>query len=216
MPRALLLLPLLLAACGDTTAGDILRASLLLPPRAPSEAEALQPPPEGLPPTAESMPERPALSVAVGSRRTTATLLQQNGEQRLWRSGSGLVVGTDGARVVATAGLPTWVAATRLDGPDPLDDPLALVERPATLRRSVDLMRSDRSPEHMRFGLSLECRLRAVPTAEALIVEERCGGGASFTNRYWAVPDTGSIWRSEQWVGGTEPMVVEVIVPPAS
>ena len=42
------------------------------------------------------------------------------------------------------------------------------------------------------------------------------GGGASFTNRYWAVPETGAIWRSEQWVGEERPMVIEVLTPPAS
>ena len=31
----------------------------------------------------------------------------------------------------------------------------------ADLRRWVDLMQPDRSPDHMRFGLGLECRLRA-------------------------------------------------------
>ncbi|UFN47478.1 YjbF family lipoprotein [Roseomonas sp. OT10] len=225
MRRTLLLLlplclPLGLAGCGDTPFSDVLRMSLLLPPLGPSgppQPEELAPPPDTLPPATESAPGEPALLVSIGSRRATATLLQQNGEQRLWRSASGLVVATDGARVVATAGLPVWLTATRLDGPDPLDDPGALAERPAVFRRSVDLMRSSRSPDGMRFGVSLECRLRAVRQEEALLIEERCGGGASFTNRYWAVPETGSIWRSEQWVGGDRGlMVIEVLTPPAS
>ena len=216
----LLLLPFLLAGCGDTPFSDVLRMSLLLPPLGPSgppQPEELAPPPDRLPPAAEAQPAEPALLVTIGSRRATATLVQQNGEQRMWRSPSGLVVATDGARVVATAGLPTWLAATRLDGNDPLDDPTALAERPAVFRRSVDLMKPGRSPEDMRFGVSLECRLRAVRQEEALLIEERCGGGASFTNRYWAVPETGSIWRSEQWVGGDRgPMVIEVLTPPAN
>jgi hypothetical protein len=48
-------------------------------------------------------------------------------------------------------------------------------------------------------------------------VEERCGGGARFVNRYWADAETGAVWRSEQWVGTDgRPMTIEVISPPAN
>ncbi|MFC0408363.1 YjbF family lipoprotein [Roseomonas elaeocarpi] len=206
MLHAMRVLPLLLllAACGNTPTGDLLRAGLAPPPS--------RLPPEG----AEALPPEPALSVTINGRRTIATLIQSNGEQRMWRSPNGLVVQTDGARVVATAGTRTWLAATRIDGPDPLDDPTALADQPAVMHRSVDLMRSDRSPDHMRFGVPVECRLRGVRQPDALLIEERCGGGASFTNLYWAEPETGSIWRSQQWVGGDAPAVIEVITPPAS
>ena len=220
-PLLPLLVPLLLAACGDVTPRGVLRASIwpfgFLLDDAPEPTDLPLPrdrlaaaPDDGSPPA------EPSLLVSVGRRQGVATLQQQNGARRMWRSPDGTVVATDGARVVATAGLPTWLAATRIDGPDPLEDPTALADQPATGRRSVDLMRPGREPADMRFGVSLECRLRAVREADALLVVERCGGGASFTNRYWAVPETGSIWRSEQWVGGDAPMVVEVLTPPAS
>ena len=212
--RPVLLLPLLLALAGCGGLGGDLLGDLF--ERGPPAD--LPPPPDRTPASrmAAAPPEEPSLSLSVGRRRVVATLIEQNGERRMWRSPDGTVVATDGVRVVATAGLPVWLAATRLDGPDPLEDPTALAGRPATARRSVDLMRPGREPADMRFGVSLECRLGAVRTAEALLVTERCGGGASFTNRYWAEPETGSIWRSEQWVGGDAPMVVEVLTPPAS
>lgn len=164
----------------------------------------------------------PALFLRWGGRQALAVLVQQSGENRMWRSGGGVVVATDGARVVATAGLRTWLAATRLDGPDPLDEPLLLEGREVAQRRQVDLMRSDRSPEGMRFGLSLSCRLRGArvqPEAGpvALLITERCrGGGESFANRFWADPETGGIYRSEQWIGPQGPLWVEVVNPPAS
>jgi hypothetical protein len=120
----------------------------------------------------------PALYLRWGSRAAVAVLAQQSGENRMWRSPGGVVVATDGARVVATAGLRDWLASTRLDGPDPLDEPLALVGREAPLRRQVDLMRSDRSPDGMRFGLSLSCRLRGGLTEGGGGTAGPAGGGA--------------------------------------
>lgn len=209
----LALLPLFLAACGEGVMADLMRPVL----GDPASESAGQPLPRSRLRTEEAgMPAEPALSVRYGTRRVVAAMIEENGERRLWRSPDGLVVATDGARVVATAGVRPYLAGTRLDGADPLEDPTALLERPASLRRWVDLMQPDRSPDHMRFGLGLECRLRAARNEEGLLVEERCGGGVSFTNRYWAVPETGAIWRSEQWVGGERPMVIEVLIPPAS
>ncbi len=160
----------------------------------------------------------PALSLTLGGRPQVALLMQQNGEQRLWRTRSGIVVATDGARVVATAGLSVWVVATRFDGPDPLDAPLALVGRLASVRRLVDLMTPDRNPASMRFGVSLECTLTGRDDGSVLLVEEGCtGSGFNFTNRFWGDPQTGGIYRSEQWVGREAgPLGVVVLqAPPA-
>jgi Group 4 capsule polysaccharide lipoprotein gfcB, YjbF len=128
-------------------------------------------------------------------------------------------VATDGARVVATAGLPEMLAATRFEGPDPLANPAALLDQPAEARRLVDLMRANREPEGMRFGIAVQCRLRAERIAAdetLLLVQEQCRarGFRRFTNRFWADTESGTILRSEQWVGeGLPPMVVEFFSP---
>ena len=220
--RALLLL-LLLPACTIPEAwvpawSDIPGAETLGLAESLPEAEREEVPAAAL----RQADGEPALFLRWGGRQALAMLTQQSGENRMWRSPGGMVVATDGARVVATAGLRTWLAATRLDGPDPLDEPLQLLGREVGLRRQVDLMRSDRAPEGMRFGLSLNCRLRGVleqsPSGPpALLLTERCrGNGESFVNRFWADPETGGIYRSEQWIGPQGPLWVEVVNPPAS
>ncbi|MBS7809796.1 YjbF family lipoprotein [Roseococcus pinisoli] len=148
--------------------------------------------------------DRPQLRLALGRRSASATLLQQQGDRRLWRAPGGVVIATDGPRVVATAGLPQIVMATRIDGTDPLDDARPLLERSAEARRLVDIAGASRAPETMRFGLAFDCRLRGDLTEEGLIlVVERCRipGLSPVTNRFWASPETGQVNFAEQWVG---------------
>lgn len=210
-----------LAGCGQTTAADVVRV-LVWPIPVPDdlfrrgpreraaewdragEADAAVP------------PAQPSLALSLGRRQAVATLHQTQGERRLWRTAGGLVVATDGARIVATSGLAESVAATRFDGPDPLAAPLELSGREARARRVVDLMRLGRRPDGMSFGLTLDCTLRITEAdAESMLLEERCRGDADFTNRFWAHPETGAVFRSEQWIGrDLPPLVVEVLSPP--
>lgn len=194
---------LLLAGCADGPWAEL--AELVTPPD----------PPVSLP------PEGPALRLWIGgSPRGHADLLQELGERRIWRTPGGLVVATEGARVVATAGLSRMLAGTRTDGPDPLIQPTALIERPAVARRVVDLMRADRDPANMRFGLALECRLaaRPLPAEDALLVEEHCRGRGieRFVNRFWVDPASETVFRSEQWIGPDVAMLrIEPLSPAA-
>ncbi len=211
--RAWPLLFLSLCGCGDTPLrsawADLSRR---LPAGDPIPAEAAE----------ESGADTgPALRLRVGGRPARAALVSEQGERRLWRAGAGLAVATDGGRVVATSGLREVLVATRFDGPDPLSAPAELLDRPAEARRLVDLMRSDRQPQGMRFGVPVRCRLRASPlagdaAAGGLLVEERCRAGAegAHTNRFWADSATGAVLRAEQWVGpGLPPMTVEFSDP---
>jgi hypothetical protein len=200
------------------SAENALRASVFLPPRQEGFAPRRYDPPAGaLEETEVAVTDGPTLLVTYGSQRKVMTMIQGNGEQRMWRSADGMVLATDGARVVATAGTSNNLAATRFDSADPLDDVARLAERPATARRVVDLVPSSRDPNRMRFGVALECRMRAQRVEEGLFVEERCGGGARFVNRYWADAETGAVWRSEQWVGMDDrPVTIEVVSPPAN
>ncbi|WP_237216623.1 YjbF family lipoprotein, partial [Falsiroseomonas oryziterrae] len=124
----------------------------------------------------------------------------------------GVAVATDGPRVVGTAGLGPVLMATRLDGPDPLADPRALLGREASARRTVDLGAAGGDPNAMRFGLVLDCRLAGRMDGAWLLVEERCAvDGRSVTNRFWADPATGAVRRSEQWAGDAAPLVIEAV-----
>ncbi|MCS6892501.1 MAG: YjbF family lipoprotein [Rhodovarius sp.] len=187
MRRLILLLPLLLlpAACGDSPLREV--AAQLLPPRSAG---------------GESLPPGPGLRLSLGGAGVAAQLLREQGDRRLWRSADGVAVEMQGPRVVATAGLPVMLAASRLEGPDPLADPAALVDRPAEYRRVVDLMGADREPENMRFGLAFDCRAAAQRQGELLLVAEECRGEeGGHSNRFRILAATGEVVESEQWIG---------------
>jgi hypothetical protein len=198
---ALSLLALLLAGCGDS-----LWANLF----AGSTRGAL----------ADIEPSGPALRLMLGGRASYAALVQETGERRLWRTAGNQVVETDGGRVVATAGFGEMLAATRFDGPDPLADPAALLERPALARRMVDLMRADRAPEGMRFGVQVECQLQAerIEDATMLLVKERCRaeGAGRFTNQFWVAAEGGAVIQAWQWIGPGVPMLTIEFLSPSS
>lgn len=173
---------LLVSACGATPAGD-----------APRLAGA---------PAADPAPARGPALLLTAPRQAILAPLEGGGTRQIWRGTGNIALQTEGARVIATAGLPQSVMATRLDGPDPLADPRALVGRAATARRTVDLAGADGNPASMRFGLTLVCELRGHAEGGWILVEERCDGAAApFTNRFWADPATGQVWRSQQWAG---------------
>lgn len=156
----------------------------------------------------------PRLRLGLGPRTATAVLIQQQGERRMWRAPGGVVVATDGARVVGTSGLPTLITGTRFDGPDPLANPAELLTRSAEARRLVDQSGAARDPASMRFGLAFDCRLRATRTQEAgvVLVEERCRVPtmAPVVNLFWADEASGRVTHAEQWVGTGLPRMVLV------
>jgi hypothetical protein len=176
---------MLLAACGQTPAGEALRMATVVPA---TEAEA----------RAEQGPSL----LLQGPRQVVLVPAAGAGARQVWRGPGNVALATDGARVVATAGLSQMVMATRFDGPDPLEDARALAGQEARARRTIDLAGSDRDPASMRFGLVVDCTLRGRAEGGWILVEERCAGDvAGFTNRFWADPATGIVWRSEQWAG---------------
>ncbi|WP_043339642.1 YjbF family lipoprotein [Belnapia moabensis] len=204
-----LLLPLLLAACGDTLFARYADTAWT------EAVERVATPLEDLP-----EPDGPALRLWIRGRPTAAVLLQEIGERRIWRTAAGQVVATEGGRVTATAGFRHYVAATHFDGPDPLASPAELLDRTASARRLVDLKDPDGEPEGMRFGLALDCRLRAEATedAEILLVRERCRsrGRFGFTNLFWVEATGGAVVRAEQWIGPSMPMLVMEFLSPRS
>ncbi|MCB4821299.1 YjbF family lipoprotein [Roseicella aerolata] len=197
---ALLLPVLLLAGCGDSLWGGL----------APAASR---------PAAAEAEPAGPALRLTLRGRARYALPVQAVGERRLWRTAGQEVVETDRGRILATAGFGEMLVATRFDGPDPLADPAALLDRPAAARRLVDLMRADRAAEGMRFGVPVECRLDARQTEEpaVLLVEERCRakGAGRFTNRFWVAAEGGAVLQAQQWIGPGLPLLTVEFLEPA-
>lgn len=144
------------------------------------------------------------LMLDLGPRRLHARRIPAGGPTRLWRTADNVVIAMAGPRIVATAGLPQMLTATRFDGPDPLATPLALTEAAVPARRVIDLMRADRDPAGMRFGVALDCRLRAEPAeGDVTLIEERCRSPdpLPILNRFWIDADTGALLRSDQWIG---------------
>ena len=160
-------------------------------------------------PDFDEEPDGPYLRLTQGRRAGDARLIQQQGARRMWRTRNGVVVATDGVRVVATAGLPMMLAATRFDGPDPLAEPAGLVTRSADARRVLDLMAPDRDPATMRFGVALDCRLVARTVEDQVVITETCRteGLGIIRNRFWMDRETATIDASEQWVGPGMPLL---------
>ncbi len=175
-----------LAGCGDTPVGAVLRGQ---------SATA-----QGTAPIATG----PALRVTGARRPFLFTLVQESGERRLWRAEGGAALATEGSRITAIAGLGPGLAATRLDQPDPLADPAALMGRSVTTRRSIDLRGAEGEAAGLRFGVTLSCRLTAAAEGAWVVVSESCSGpDITFENRFEAEAATGQVRRSRQWVGET-------------
>lgn len=157
------------------------------------------------------------LRLQLGGRRAHARLLQETGSRRLWRTPGGVVVQTEGGRVVATAGLAQALVATRFETTDPLPAAATLPPRGASSRRQVDLATATREPGGLRFGLLLRCRLLpAGEQAGVLLVEEHCEGEqlGGFTNRFWLEAASGTLLRSEQWIGpNLPPLLMQEVGP---
>ncbi len=195
--RVILLMALLgLAGCDTLTGGEPDRLAIAAAESAEAEGEGVE-----------------VIRLSLGRRQASATLIQQQGSRRMWRAPGGVVVATDGPRVVGTAGLPQMVMGTRFDGTDPLSDPRALLARSAEARRLVDISGASRDPAGMRFGLSFDCRLRAAETEDGyILVEERCRvpGLSPVLNRFWADRETGVVGYAEQWIGpGLGPLALD-------
>ncbi len=184
----------LLAGCGETPAGQALRQAFVAPPE-----PVLALPAEG-----------PAL-LLTAPRQAVLLPVPSGGPRRIWRAsaeGGGIAIGTDGARVTATAGFAQMMTANRVEGADPLAEPAALAGREVPLRRVVDLSGADRDPAGMRFGVMLDCTLRAARQDGVLAVEERCAGaGIGFVDRWWFDTTGRRLLRSEQWAGEGVPVL---------
>ncbi|MEM1161544.1 MAG: YjbF family lipoprotein [Pseudomonadota bacterium] len=128
-----------------------------------------------------------------------------------------------GGMISGTRGFPFDLAAVKHQ----IDDPIAVQTPPdrwpPVLSRNYQYWLSGAAD----FQISVRCVLETVVREDIEIVEirfpvvriqERCANSRrSFTNTYWADPDSGFIWKSVQWVGPrAEPLTLEIIRPYAA
>jgi hypothetical protein len=160
-------------------------------------------------------PSGRALWAELGQDAGLARPVRMEGQRRFWRMDQGLVFVTEGARVVATAGLPTMLLASTPIGEDPLRRAAPLGPAPVRLAHGFDLAGADGRPEQMRFGQVVQCRIEAEEPAIGGVIErvEICEGAAFFTNRFWFRAADRVLIRSEQWIGrNVPPLRLEVAV----
>ena len=204
MKAASLLLALMLGGCGVLGGAGL---------TAPAPQGQLVPP-EALAPLAAPPPGR-ALWAEIGEDAGPARPVREEGPRRFWRMDQGFVFVTEGARVVATAGLPTMLLASAPIGDDPLRRAAPLGPAPIRLAHGFDLSGAEGRPEQMRFGQVVQCRIEAEEPAIGGLIErvEICEGAAFFTNRFWFRAADRLLIRSEQWIGrGLPPLRLEVAV----
>ena len=171
-------------------------------------------PPEVLAPLAAPSAGR-ALWTELGEDAGLARPVRQEGSRRFWRMDEGLVFVTEGARVVATAGLPSLLLANTPIGDDPLRRAAPLGPASVRLAHSFDLAGAEGRPEQMRFGQVVQCRIEPEEPAIGGVIErvEICEGAAFFTNRFWFRAADRVLIRSEQWIGqDLPPLRLEVAV----
>ncbi|MFN8981085.1 MAG: YjbF family lipoprotein [Alphaproteobacteria bacterium] len=171
-------------------------------------------PPESLASLTAPPPGR-SLWAEIGQGAGPARPVREEGPRRFWRMDEGFVFVTEGARVVATAGLPTMLLASTPIGDDPLRGAGPLGPAPVRLAHSFDLSGAEGRPEQMRFGQVAQCRIEAEEPAIGGLIErvEICEGAAFFTNRFWFRAADRVLIRSEQWIGrNVPPLRLEVAV----
>ncbi len=142
---------------------------------------------------------------------------------RHWLSADRAAVVTRHGRVVATAGFPENIRATRFRGGDPLGGAPHRLDRPVRYRRTVDLDAGG------LYGLPVEATLAPLGAArieiaglqlETVLLGEANSAPAadwSFDNRYWVDRIDGFVWKSVQHIARSFPPIeIEVLKPAAA
>ena len=129
-----------------------------------------------------------------------------------------------GGLITATQGLPFNLSAVRHAVDDPIVTPAPVAEWPGSIFRNYQFKLSGGARD---FTITTSCiyEVRAPERIEivelffnTIRIDEVCSNAQrTFTNTYWADPNTGFIWRSKQWIGPRQDaMNVEIIRPYAA
>lgn len=155
-----------------------------------------------------------------GSEQLVVLATDANGEQ-LWTSAAHVVIVTRGGRITRTVGLEHDVSGVTPRVGQQLPDIAAAFKGNITYTRLEDF------PDIPAYGVALVCALSLKGAQTVLIlgrgiatvrVDESCRSTDltwSFTDSYWADPDTGLVWRSQQHLTPKgEVMDTEILRPP--
>lgn len=183
-----------------------------------------------LPPQAEPARERSraeleeiesaVIAVSFGGRRALLVPLADNGGHLDYRDGAGRAVRLFGGAVSSTEGLGRDLAAVRFAVDDPLAHPRPLAAWPARVFREYQFIERD-GPQ---YGITLSCGFQTLARETIEIVElsydvvrvsEVCANQRrEVVNTHWVEPETGFVWKSEQWLGpALGPVTLEVLRP---
>jgi len=167
----------------------------------------------------------PAATIAVssaGGSRAYLVPLSRNGDYLDYRDEAGNSVVLLGGAVSELETRGFDLDAVHFDPLDPIAHPKPFGAWPTDLWREYQF--SVRQVE--TYGISLHCAFEAqgletIEIAELrydlLRVHETCANAARrVANTYWLEPDTGFIWKSEQWIGPKIGSVTIEIIRPFS
>ncbi|MES2294551.1 MAG: YjbF family lipoprotein [Pseudomonadota bacterium] len=155
-----------------------------------------------------------------GAEQIVVLATDANGEQ-LWTSAAHIVILTHGGRITRTVGLEHDVSGVTPKAGQQLPDIAAAFKGTVTYTRMEDFL------DIPAYGVALVCTLSRRGAQTVLIlghaiatirIDETCRGVDlkwSFTDSYWADPDTGFVWRSHQHINPKGSVIdTEILRPP--
>lgn len=162
-----------------------------------------------------------SIGLSVGKAPSKLIVLGYNEGDRLrWVTADPAVVVTRRGRIVETSGFEHDLKHTQFIHADPLADPTQWNIRARKIVRTVDL------PDYGAYGQPVTCHWLRVGAErisiigddhDVVVYKEECESDEldwTFTNMFWADPESGRIWRSSQHVHPKlPPFVIEVLRP---
>lgn len=218
---------IMLAGCAVALAGCSSRGNTIFEQMGPilqeqilGDGEAAPPPPQ---PTRAQLNEipYPTISLRVGDAPPTHVVaVADNGGFLVYQDTARRGIVMEDGLITATHGLGYNLDAVAHERGDPIAGRMPVPEWPSSVSRSYRF--SIRGQQQYEIGVvcAFKRGVREIieiveVRLEVVRVDETCRNSTrSFVNTYWAAPDSGFIWKSQQWVGPRlEPMTVEIIRP---
>ena len=173
--------------------------------------------------TRAELNEIPFATVAVldeNDNRIYVVPLADNGGYVVYQDAGRRGFALRGGLIVSTQGLNYNLSAVRYAIDDPIATPKPVADWPRQVYRSYQL----RQRGEKDFAITTSCTFSVGSPERIEIVElffntvrieETCSNTVrTFKNVYWADPNNGFIWRSEQWIGPrNDPFRIEIIRP---